>query len=324
MINKRNKSLAQYLDVFVNELLKSVALIQGAGFLSGKSGIAILLYYYARYMQDVKISEYADTLTDIILDEISVDAGLDFDKGICGTVWAINKLVKSGFIQADEDVFEDIDSELFKETKRKFSLENFGEESWRGIYILNRLQSATQHTEPVWRQRTKEYLQLICQLLKLRYATHSVPVLTCKNLLPVIYICSELWNNDRYAIEINLLLNELPVVTKVALKEEKNYGDKYVLHQLLSKLPFFKDLFTVSIPESATLMDVNRFYLNRWIVASDISVPKIISDALINIVGDKKRMDEWLFLLNPDNAELGNYAGGLAWAMLQQCMEAAI
>ena len=321
MTNKLNKQFLRCLDVFVSKLLKQSALIQGAGFFNGKTGIAVLLYYYARYKQNIKISEYADMLTDIILDEISLYAGFNFERGICGTAWAINQLITFDFIQADEDVFEVIDDQLFKEIEKTFSLEKFNEESWKGIYILGRLHSSNHKTEKIWRQRTVKYLQHICQLLKLQNNMDSVYILTCKDLLPVFHVCSVLWNNDRYATEVNSLCKELPVITEMALKKEKNYGDKYMSYQLLSQLPFFNGLLEIDVPKSVALMDVIQFYLNRWIVESDIPAPKIISDALLNIVKDKKRIDEWLFLLNPDNAGLGNYAGGLTWAMLQVCME---
>jgi len=107
MKNKSNSQLSQYLDIFVAKLLQNSAFIHGFGFLTGKTGIAVLLYHYARYKQDAKMLECADCLLNIILDEISIEAGFNFENGISGTAWAINRLLASGMIQVDDDVFED-------------------------------------------------------------------------------------------------------------------------------------------------------------------------------------------------------------------------
>ena len=68
-------------------------------------------------------------------------------------------------------------------------------------------------------------------------------------------------------------------------------------------------------------MDINEFYLNRLLYGNIIPAPDIFDMVIPLIVNDADRIDSLLSLLNPNNTGLGNYVGGLAWALLQNCLK---
>jgi len=95
-----------------------------------------------------------------------------------------------------------------------------------------------------------------------------------------------------------------------------------MLTSILADIPIFEKYIPCrDVPQSVTLMDVNNFHITRLVLDSKFLIPEIVSEKILSIAEDQKRINELLYLLNPDSAGLGNYIGGLAWAMLQYLIE---
>ena len=92
------------------------------GLLTGKTGIAIFFYHYARYTGRKIYSDFADELIDEIYREIHINVPLNFKDGLCGIAWGIEYLMRNGFIDGNPDeVLEDLDKRIIEWDVRRIS-----------------------------------------------------------------------------------------------------------------------------------------------------------------------------------------------------------
>jgi len=302
------------LDVFINRLSIIAALTPDSGLLTGKTGLALLFYEYAAYKNEKKTEEYADNLIDLTLTEINRNTSIDLKDGLCGTAWGLNYLLKRGFLQAgDEDIFEEIDSELFNKIDNQ--PEDLRLASEKALYLLSRTNFNNFSNEIIWQQRIETCLHTVGEIL------NNASYFSCQDLFFFFHSCETLRKNGLYFFETESLYKKMLEIVDVSFKIEKNNADRYTLELLLMQIPAFSGLVSINtVWENATLMDVIAFYQNRLITERDIPTPKAVDSALFSITSDKSRIDELLYLLSPYNAGLGNYVGGLTWAMLKWCM----
>ena len=110
------------------------------GLLNGKMGIAVLFYHYARLTGKKQYDCFPDTFIEKIERHISMCPGKNIFEGSAGIGQGIDYIIKNGFIEADEDVLEDIDpvikamdnNDFIKETGIKVPLFS------KGLYFLQR------------------------------------------------------------------------------------------------------------------------------------------------------------------------------------------
>ena len=333
MEKKEYERISDCLDVFINRLVKVAALTPGCGLMTGKTGLAILFYEYASFKDDKKINEQADQLIDSVLTELSKDSvhgwasirsgyGLDSDligfglaSGMSGIAYGFNYLIKRGFMQAEEDIFEEIDSLLFDENTTELNRFSFVDESEKMPYLLSQLNFNSLMGNSIRLKRVEDFLNVVTEILNSQNS-EFIPCY-CRDLFCFFHACEILRSNGLYLLEIDLLYQKLLCRMAFSFEKEKNNACRYVLESLLKEIPVFSDHLNVSdYWKKATLTEVNSFYLHKLFSARTIATPKVVDDALLSIVEDKKRMDELLLFLNPNNAELDNYVGGLAWALL--------
>lgn len=90
--------------------------INNTGFMGGKTGLALFLFYYSRFTSDEKYSDYAEDLIIQVFEEIN--NGFDYPTyagGLAGIGWILEHLSKESYIELDSDeVLSEIDHFLFK------------------------------------------------------------------------------------------------------------------------------------------------------------------------------------------------------------------
>jgi hypothetical protein len=310
-----------YLSKIIEKLLHVAPFIKKDGLLNGKMGIVILLYYYSRYKNDSVSNNYADILLDEIVQNISIDLESDFGDGLLGIAWGINHLASACFIEKEDDTFYNIDASIWKDDILTVNLDSFEKRSYLGLYILSRMNMCSSGEMPIWKQRLIDYLQTMYTILILRYTSYSFPALSCSGLCSLIFVCTFLQDSKEFKPYISSIYAELSLIIRISYINENNNSGKYILKQLLSKtsLSIIDDSF-MNFWSFATLMDINQFYLNRFLLGIRINTPDIIHRAVGDIICDEKRINELLSFLNPGNAGLGNYVGGLCWSFLQWCI----
>ena len=317
-----SKLLLERLDVFVRKITETCNLIPRTGLMTGKMGIAILLYHYARYKNEPEIMDFADQLINSMMQETGLDYGKGLDEGLCGIAWGIDYLIKQQFIQAEVDIFEEIDACLFQEENRALYLYDLDVEAEKGLYAWNRLFSCQSSEEHIWRQRMEKCVSHFHDIWIYRYTNYNLPVFPCRILIRFFHVCQTLWEHNQYRAETESLYEELPEIVKISYREEPCFSDKHMLASLFTGIPVFEKCIPVDdVPPSMTLTDVNNFYLTRLVLGRDIPIPEIVDKTMLSMAEDRQKIDELLHHLKPDNAGLGNSVGGLAWAMLQRLIE---
>jgi hypothetical protein len=99
-----------------NTLLVNAQFLPVAGLFDGQLGVALFFYRYARYSGKKFYSDYSDEVIDAVVASVNANTPKDFGSGLTGTGWAINYLMRNGFVEPDESVFEDIDNAIEKTT----------------------------------------------------------------------------------------------------------------------------------------------------------------------------------------------------------------
>lgn len=134
----RIKNLLQRISNF---LFLNAGFIENPGLLNGKIGIAIFFYNYARYSQDKIYENFAGELIDEIYEGIDTSIPVNFENGQTGIGWAVEYLVKNGFVQADTDeVLSEIDNYVSRNMmSHVVTSENCNDLAGYGFYYPARL-----------------------------------------------------------------------------------------------------------------------------------------------------------------------------------------
>lgn len=81
------------------------------GLLRGRTGLAIVFFYWARLSGDERYAAFAGQLLDEVLEEIRPNMSLGFRDGLCGIGWGLYYLIRNGFIEGDaDDILEELDA----------------------------------------------------------------------------------------------------------------------------------------------------------------------------------------------------------------------
>ena len=313
-----NQQKPDLLDILVRKIAKISALVPQTGLMSGKMGIAILLYHYARHKNAQEINEYADSLIDMLAREINLDSGKGLDNGLCGIALGLNHLIKQEFVHADEDLFEEIDDIIFSNGNSTMGYYDIRTESDKGIYILSRLKSCNPSEENIWYDRLDDCIRNLNDIWMLQYTHYELFVFPCNTLIRFFYICNMLYENVRYRLKINALYENMSENVKIYYKEEKSVSDKIMLSSILKGVLELKKCLPFNNgPQTITLVDVINYHLTNWILGQSITNSEIACHSILSIIADEQRFNELLNLLNPFNAGM-QILGGLAWTMLEK------
>lgn len=111
--------------------------------MGGKTGIALFLFYYAKYSKQEKYYDYGMELLNEIFDNINEGSIFHtFAGGLAGVGWTIEHLVKAGFIDADSnDLLGDLDPFLKKMMIAEIEKKNYDYLHGAvgiGLYFLSR------------------------------------------------------------------------------------------------------------------------------------------------------------------------------------------
>lgn len=83
------------------------------GLLTGKMGITLFFFHYARYCGEKKYEEFGGELLDEIYQDIYEGMPITFNKGLCGIGWGIEYLVQNGFVEGNtDDILSEVDQKI--------------------------------------------------------------------------------------------------------------------------------------------------------------------------------------------------------------------
>jgi hypothetical protein len=128
------------LQQIANTLLVNVQHLPVLGLFDGQLGAALFFYRYARYSGRSSYSDYSDQVMDVVAESIYANTPKALCNGLAGIGWTVDYLMKNGFVEADEEVLEEVDAALEKMTVQEIEAEIHAETPLfsRGIYALAR------------------------------------------------------------------------------------------------------------------------------------------------------------------------------------------
>ncbi len=105
------------LDIYNDIESKDISKME-AHLYNGKMGLCIYYFWMAKYKDEDKYREKAESLMDEVYEECkkyTLSDQISFETGLAGIAFGITYLVRNGFMEADlDEILQDIDDFLFK------------------------------------------------------------------------------------------------------------------------------------------------------------------------------------------------------------------
>jgi hypothetical protein len=114
MIEKNSTVMKQDLYQIADKLLLNGTLTRCPGLVHGKMGIAVFFFHYAQYTNNVLFADYALDMIVEIQNQIHINSSADHKRGIAGIGVGIDYLIRNQFLNAEDDVFEDLDQRMYR------------------------------------------------------------------------------------------------------------------------------------------------------------------------------------------------------------------
>ncbi len=315
-----NKEI-QNLSRLAHELAKHAETVNHPGLYDGKMGIVIFLYHYARHFNDSSYTKLADQLLDDVLTNLPQTPY--FNNGFTGIAWSICHLMDNQFIDGDiDEILGDIDDAIWDPKNEYFRDFQFMFDV--GIYMSRRINiNKYNHT---WYERATSYLRKLREIFILRYVSYALPIYSCRGLYSVFQCCDPWLQNGHFIQEIQLVYNELPLLTQMAYQTDQDISGKYILYQLLiNSENSIDDRLKKGIhpPEwgELNLCDIGSFYWSQLIFNHQIPVPSIFNQTIPSMMFNDTYIQELLSFLKLHHINMNQNITGLAWFFLQWQMK---
>jgi hypothetical protein len=314
----KNK-VSEYLKRLIEQLFANIFSSENFDLLNGQAGVAILLYHYSRYkQQDKTIQSISDKLLDIVVEKISKESEYE----TVSIAISICYLMKDKFIELDTSIFESVDNWIFNYKNKDGSHIDFSKKVLTGIYIYYRITFSESEDIIIWKKRMKDFFKAIHTMLYNELYRFNFPVFNCSDLSTILYLCFKFENDDDLKNEIGLIYKDLIPIIELSIREEDNNSAKYLLSWLLNNTILGLNYHPViSAWDSVTLMDINHFFLYRYILDIKVETPKIIEKEICSTINNEKYINKLLSLLTPNTSGLSSYVAGFTWALLQWDIE---
>lgn len=128
------------LQKIANTLYITTQGVSSIGLITGRMGIALFLYRYSRLSSNADYNSLADALLDTIYPRLYKNTPKFFAEGITGIGWALNYLMQENYVEADNNILEEVDEVIRKMDKKDFAADLSEEIPLfsKGIYLLAR------------------------------------------------------------------------------------------------------------------------------------------------------------------------------------------
>ena len=141
LLKLSGKNEMKPLEKIVQILIINGTLTEQPGLFYGKTGIAVFFFHYARTTGNKLFHDYAIDLIEEIQKQITVTISVRYDIGLPGIGTGFEYYLQNGFLEADDDLFEDFDDRMYRvamyEPYPSLSLDE-GLTGW-GRYFIYRL-----------------------------------------------------------------------------------------------------------------------------------------------------------------------------------------
>lgn len=153
----------------INALMNRAYSIDDIGLLHGKMGIVLYFFHLGRAKDNNVFTVFAEELLDNVIEPFHESLPIDFKKGITGIAWAVEYLIRNGFIDADaDDMLREVDERVFEVLLYKRN--NMEEVLSMLYYLIGRISyRIDEHVEEI-----RYNISLLIELLEREIASKGV------------------------------------------------------------------------------------------------------------------------------------------------------
>ena len=216
---KKRKNMEKTLLKIANTLIINAQHISSYGLLEGKMGIAIFFYHYSKINRWYK--DFADDLLDDISTSLYKKMSDNIFDGLTGIGFGINYLIKNQFIDAEEDVLEDVEESLKNISLMDIisDIENESPFCSKGMYFIEK--------------NDKEAIENILNVLN-QFLNQNSEILPLSYLNSILYIFSQ--NNNQKEIPDELLCKLYENITNSINNKLYTFPDILLLTTIIEQI----------------------------------------------------------------------------------------
>jgi glycosyltransferase involved in cell wall biosynthesis len=226
---------------------------------NGLTGIVIFLYELSRTSQNDVLVKFTDNLVDRILRDFN-HLPYTFSDGIIGLACGIQYLIDNRFLEANEDVFEELDIEIFKLNRSRYKISNnYSDYCGPILYYLSRISN---NKDQKWINEALIFIE--------------------KNIVFSIKNCNQFNISGKYIISLVMSVAYIPKLSDHIIKkidifissklDQLPNSELFVLNFLVMK----SDNFTITkekikAPERNDFLEIAKIVQVLGIIDRDIS-----------------------------------------------------
>lgn len=113
-LNIRIASIFTEEKSLIHRLMWETSFLTDLGLFNGKMGVVIFFYECGKYCDNLIFTEFASELLDELWNEVDQNTQICFATGLAGIGWGIEYLIKEGFVEATENICEEIDHRIME------------------------------------------------------------------------------------------------------------------------------------------------------------------------------------------------------------------
>jgi hypothetical protein len=304
-----NKLYEEIAESLIFKIAKNAGFTNDIRLFEGKMGVAILLFHASRYFASKELKDISESLIDDIIEEEEKLYEL-CNQRESDMFWALNYLFDCGYIDFEEDFFDDMDELLFPQNDCKSQNDTI-KNIFMGNYIISR--HKTSKNTGMWNSRVIEYLNTSINTIYL----HKELLLYNLDLLTPFWYTLLYWDKKNNSPFCSDKLEEILLFF--------NNHSKVLPHHVIiePKFQFFITYNKFETPKhiklgTKTISSLNAVYLNKLLYPNYIMpTNNQIDEILSNIINNKDITRDLFSLLSFQNIGLKGYFSGLAWTLLQ-------
>lgn len=205
------------------------------GLMNGKMGRALFYYELSRTTGITTYNDMADILLDDIVSGVERMNDTSMESGLSGVGWGINFAIQNSFVDADEEVLDELENYLFTEDWEFIDIGSTFTFLSPAIYLLSKLEE-TPVSAPY-----DNYLSILIEICKSHFSIKKSKTLDLINSM--LYFLLGLKRMNVCHQDVDPLIHEILsyLISHEKMKNDSR-GDVSILLSLLKQIPHSTDL----------------------------------------------------------------------------------
>lgn len=206
-----------------------------SGLMGGKMGRTLFYYEFSRMTGIKSYNDMADLLLEEIVCDVERMKDTSLESGLSGIGWGVNYAIQNSFVDADEEVLDELENYLFTEDWEFIDISSTFTFLSPAIYLLSKLEE-TPVSVPY-----DNYLSILIETCKSHFSIKKSKTLDLINSM--LYFLLGLKRMNVCHQDVDPLIHEILsyLISHEKMKNDSR-GDVSILLSLLKQIPHSTDL----------------------------------------------------------------------------------